>query len=461
DIEAEEKGKTRTSKEIAQDNKAKEQSNDVGKDVAEIVKDTAKKISNSYSNHTRKAKFSNLKTIEGNQAGEPFTFEYEDKVGEALANSIEKSVTTKPKQQTTFLKEIANQLKAFAKETMPEKEKSATAKVTATDRLNDYLANKDFYSNAWSLAQDELRRRYANDPDMLASLENFTNSTIGFRGNPSDRNTIMIRSLVNSAIESGETKQVLRLQETLGFTKTADNIANDLINKTGATGTDAEIIRASASQYVNDVLATSELDATKTVNAKVKSAMHDIGVTISDTVTKNAKEKAGISKAVTDLLVNKYGLGTADASNVANVVNEHFNKLVSDATQKKLESIFNKTNTTANVKPFMQKLTEMINMGVFDNSQYSEAAAEKLFGLKVQESGITSEKFKGLLKTIAEKADKLDNIKQGDTASVIELIKSLNVVRKTTGLFGKETSAQMSGFLDYASKLPDGEAFLR
>lgn len=88
----------------------------------------------------------------------------------------------------------------------------------------------------------------------------------------------------------------MRLQETLGFTKTADNIANDLINKTGATGTDAEIIRAAASQYVNDVLATSELDATKTVNAKVKSAMHDIGVTISDTVTKNAKEKAGISK---------------------------------------------------------------------------------------------------------------------------------------------------------------------
>lgn len=78
--------------------------------------------------------------------------------------------------------------------------------------------------------------------------------------------------------------------------------------------------------------------------------------------------------------------------------------------KNKLESIFNKTNTTANVKPFMQKLTEMINMGVFDNSQYSEAAAEKLFGLKVQESGITSEKFNGLLKTIAEKADKLDNI---------------------------------------------------
>lgn len=65
---------------------------------------------------------------------------------------------------------------------MPEKEKIRyRKKVTATDRLNDYLANKDFYSNAWSLAQDELRRRYANDPDMLASLER-PNSTIGFRG---------------------------------------------------------------------------------------------------------------------------------------------------------------------------------------------------------------------------------------------------------------------------------------
>ena len=462
DIEAEEKGKTRTSKQIVEDNKAKEQSNDVGKAVQEAATETAKKIANSYSNHANKIKFTNLKTVKGNQAGEPFTFEYEQKVGETLANSIEKSITSKPKQQTTFLKEIASQLKAFAKETMPEKAKSTTAKVTATDRLNDYLANKEFYSNAWSLAQDELRRRYAGDSDMLTALEDFTNSAIGFRGKPSDRNSIMIRSLVNSAIESGETKQVLRLQEALGFTKTADNIANDLIKKTGATGTDAEIIRAAASQYVNDILATSELDGAKTVNAKVKSAMHDIGLTISETVTKSSKEKANISKAVVNLLVNKYGLGVSEATNVAKVVNEHFNAMVNDATQKKLESIFNKTKTTPNVKPFMQKLTEMMNMGVFDNSQYSEAAAEKLFGLKVEESGITSEKFKGLLKTISEKADTLNGIKKGDTASTIKLIKELNELRKTTGMFNKETSKFMNESLDYVAKnSADADAFLR
>lgn len=460
-IEAEEKGKTRTSKQIVEDDKAKEQSNDVGKAVHEATKETANKMSKSYSNHTKKARLPRLKTIEGNQAGEPFTFEYEEKVGETLANSIEKSLSSKPKQ-TTFLKEIASQLKAFAKETMPEKAKSTNTKITATDRLNDYLANKEFYSNAWSLAQDELRRRYANNPDMLAELEDFTNSTIGFRGNPSDRNSIMIRSLVNSAIESGETKQVLRLQEALGFTKTADNIANDLIKRTGATGEDAEIIRSAASQYVNDVLATSELDATKTVNAKVKSAMHDIGLTISETVTKSAKQKASVSEAVTKLLVNKYGIGSSDATNVAKVVTEHFNTMVNEATQKKLESIFNKTKTTPNIKPYMQKLTEMMNMGVFDNSKYSEAAAEKLFGLKVEESGITSEKFKSLMKTISEKADTLNNIKKGDTASTIKLIKELNTIRKTAGMFTDKTSKFMSNSLDYVAKnSEDADAFLR
>ena len=65
------------------------------------------------------------------------------------------------------------------------------------------------------------------------------------------------------------------------------------------------------------------------------------------------------------------------------------------------------------------------------------------------------------MKSISDSADKLDNIKQGDTASVVSLIKDLNKIRKTTGLFSKETSAQMSAWLDYASKLPDGEAFLR
>ncbi|MGL5998834.1 MAG: hypothetical protein ACRC1I_20385, partial [Pseudomonas proteolytica] len=86
-------------------------------------------------------------------------------------------------------------------------------------------------------------------------------------------------------------------------------------------------------------------------------------------------------------------------------------------------------------------------------------AAETLFGENTRK--LSDEDKNNIMKSISDSADKLDNIKQGDTASIIELIKSLNVVRKTTGLFGKETSAQMSGFLDYASKLPDGEAFLR
>ena len=86
-------------------------------------------------------------------------------------------------------------------------------------------------------------------------------------------------------------------------------------------------------------------------------------------------------------------------------------------------------------------------------------AAETLFGENTRK--LSDEDKNNIMKTISDSADKLDNIKQGDTASVVSLIKDLNKIRKTTGLFSKETSAQVSSFLDYASKLPDGEAFLR
>ena len=241
----------------------KKTSENIGKSAKQSATDAANEIKQQYGSG-RKPKGSRRGkiTIEGNQAGEPFTFEYEEKVGDLVANYIEKANTPKKPKQATFLKDIANEIKAFAKETVPSKPKTTT-KITAVDRLRDYLQNKDFYSNAWSNAQDALRRKYAGDPKMLEALSAFTDATIGFNGNPQAESRIMVKALVASAVESGETKAMLQTQEALGFTKMSENIANELIQKTGATGVDAEIIRSASSQYVNEVLKDSTLDAGK------------------------------------------------------------------------------------------------------------------------------------------------------------------------------------------------------
>ncbi|MEA4895130.1 MAG: hypothetical protein VB064_07690 [Oscillospiraceae bacterium] len=87
-------------------------------------------------------------------------------------------------------------------------------------------------------------------------------------------------------------------------------------------------------------------------------------------------------------------------------------------------------------------------------------AAETLFGENTRK--MSEEDKKSILQSVTDSASALSNIKQGDTASVISLIKKLNTVRKTTGMFTDETSKQMSGFLDYAvENFDDADAFLR
>ena len=343
---------------------------EIQREVGGARREAADKIKKAYSG----AKVRGGKVVvDGNQAGEPFVFEYAQKVGEALAKSLTPQKAT---AQKTFLQQITSQLRRFASEKMQKA--SHEKAMTATELLRDYIQNQSFYTEAWEAAQNELREQYADDERMAE----FINSGIGVDATLNPRNAVFMQALVKAAAESKETRAMIVRQSSLGVTGMANNIAEQLIRETGAEGSMADTIRDAAAAYVNEVLRESDTNQANLVNASIKNAMSDIGVTLSKYIVSDKGQKATVEQAIVDKLIAKYSFGLADATLVADVVRDHFNTMASAAARKNLASRFKKR--TKNQKSLEQVMQELGNLGAFDiGSVYNEAATEKVFKLGV------------------------------------------------------------------------------
>ena len=357
--------------------------------------------------------------IEGNQAGEPFVFEYAQKVGEGLAKGLERSL--QPKKEKTFMQLITEELRKFASEKMPQQERKKA--LTATELLRDYIQNQDFYTRAWEEAQQTIRDGGKID----SALEEFVNSGIGVDANNSAKNKIFTKALAAAALESGETAQMLKRQEALGFSNMSETIANRLIAQTGATGEMADTIRDAAKSYVNDQLSVENQKAgkqtkasEKIVQSSIRSAMQDIKETLSKVAISDADAKKTVKERITDVLVKKYGFGKADAGGVADVVGQQYEAMVKAQAEKLLEQKFAKRGEKA-PKSTEQVLRELANLGAFSaDSEYNRQATAKVLGEKFNAT-ISEELADNFLKakTDEEKQAALDAIYK-DVASGIK-----------------------------------------
>ena len=338
-------------------------------DVGNAKREAAKAISKGYSGVKVKRNGRRVE-IESNQVGEPFVFEYAQKVGEAVAKSIEAS-RNKVEKQRTFLQQITSELRRFASEKLPKAQKGK--QTTAVDLLRDYVQNQEFFYEAWQAAQIELREKYADDPE----LSEFINSGIGVDAKYDVRNAIFTRALVMAAAESKETAAVLKKQEALGFTGMADTIAETLIEKTGAEGEMADTIRDAANAYVHNALKeTSAEDGSKAADAAIRSAMKDIGIKLSEVVLNGTGESA--KQAIVANLVGKYGFGLVEATETADVVSEHFEKMSRAFAENRLKSMFKERKV--NQKTIPEKIEQLARLGAFDaDSAFNQKAAERIF----------------------------------------------------------------------------------
>lgn len=90
------------------------------------------------------------------------------------------------------------------------------------------------------------------------------------------------------------------------------------------------------------------------------------------------------------------------------------------------------------------------------------AATETLFEDNANtRKGITNERKVEIVKQVADLATRYNNIADGDVDSVIELIKTVSVVRRTTGLFSNQNSKAINAALKEVATFEGGEAFLR
>lgn len=328
-------------------------------------------------------------TIDSNQAGEPFVYEYAQKVGEALAKGLESKTKPREKVEKTFMQNITAELRRFANEKLPKK--PGKKGLTATELLRDYVQQPEFFAEAWEAAQLKLREQYGNHP----ALEGFLNSGIGVDGNTNPRNAIFARALANAAMESGETAAVLRKQDALGFTNMAQTIADELISKTGATGEIAETIRDAARLYVQEKLNDPNVKPPKTdqVEASVRSALQDIQTSMDQVARSNSKSKTAARDAVIQTLINKYGFGRADASRVADVVGGKFDTMAQERATAILEQKFGEREK-AKAQSAGEKAAELSNLGAFnEDSAYTEKAAESVIRSAMADIGTTLSEY--------------------------------------------------------------------
>ena len=319
-----------------------------------------------------------------NQVAEPFTFEYEQEVAEAVAFALERRATPKPKKQKLFMQTVISNLTNFANQLVPNANKSTKKQMTATERIADYIANKDFYDSAWGKAQDELLQKYESNEDMLKAFEEFTSSLA--TGTAPTGTSTMIKALAQSALAQNESAKRLAIQSALNIDGAADRIAAQLINDVERIGgivadnaTKWTIHRA-AEDYVQSVVADS--DPTKLAQAQISKVMRAMSLTMADAAKAGNIDRQSIISQVTKLLTEKWGFSNADATNVAEVVQEQFADMMSDAMGKELKRIYG-DKKPRNVKNVQDLFIESIRLGAFDSEIYSQKAAERFFGVGV------------------------------------------------------------------------------
>jgi hypothetical protein len=156
-------------------------------------------------------------------------------IGKKLASTISKSKQTRAAGAKTVSQTLVDDLKKFADAYISKsKPKSSYSHAQAVE---NFLNNPSKYAEAWAEAQKSLQEKYANNPSMLAALDEFVKSGIGL-----------------NQIGSGVTKDIQKAIHDIGA-KTSEIIRSNKSDK------------AAVAQQVTDMLMKdhqlSEKDAGK------------------------------------------------------------------------------------------------------------------------------------------------------------------------------------------------------
>lgn len=317
-----------------------------------------------------------------NQVGDPFAFEYADEVGKAVAETLVKSTENRLPKPNRFMKTIIGNLTSFAKQLTPKA--MSKPNMSAVERIADYMANKEFYDNAWASAQDYIRAEYADNEQVLYALDEFTKSLTTMTA-PVGTQT-MLKALAESAMATFESNKTIAIQNALNIKGAAQRIADSLVKEVeriNGMPLDEEtrtVIEMAAEDYVSEVVA--DTDPTKLARSQIRDVMSTIGETVSEVAKRTNTNKTAVAMEVTDMLTTRWGLSAEDAANIAEVVQEQFTDMVSAAMESKLNQIYGKKKAPQ-IRTMTDLFVESVNLGAFNSEEFAAKAAEKFFGVDI------------------------------------------------------------------------------
>ena len=344
--------------------KIEQDAEELSEDITEARKTAARNIS-------RKLKGGANKGAADYKQRAPFVFEYAQTVGEAVAATISKE---KKEAERTTMDIITSQLTKFAREKM-SKAKGANK----TDILLDLVNNYEFYRDAYEFAKNEIQRVYGDDERFAEFLKS-----------PVYGSSLVLKEVAQTALDIGETAKLIREKDALGMDiwDVANAVGDKLIEKTGATGSAASMLREAAYGYVFDILKTKSKNDTQMVDEIVRGTLRDIGVRISDFVAKSDDAKDNLKDVVTSLLVRKYNIPADRAAQAADIIGKQFEQMVkteAEATLKRKfeEKKYQNPKEKKHRKTISEMITELAYLGAFDmGSPFNRTATMKVFESK-------------------------------------------------------------------------------
>lgn len=300
-----------------------------------------------------------------------------------LANALAKNAGNRASDKNSvkpIYSIILSDLNSFMNQYV-SKGKDISPKRTAIDTLTDFFNNRQEYATAWNESRNILKRRYRDDPVMLDRLEDFIFGTLSYNATGND--SVMLKAIASIALENDIKIKDIVIKGKYDADSLINSISSDLIEKTGASGSDATAIIDAVSRYVSEKSSSAVKTAEQYIESDIGTSLKDIGIKLSDILVKGAKDKSDVANLVSDHLVKKYGISNESALDISKDIVEKFDLIVKERSRSKLESIF-KAREASERKTFAKRFEELVNLGAF-SSEFNESAVNKLFGV----SGVT------------------------------------------------------------------------
>ena len=299
--------------------------------------------------------------------------------GTETGNDLAKRIADRlipPQAQKPITRTILSDLLQFADEhALPKKEKAPVR--TATDRLRDYFANKEFYVEALEQAQKVLQERYAGDQNALDALAAFNRGTIDYNNDSAHTQKVILRALMDDIRDSGGWKEYLGRDALGAREQNVQQLADRLIRDTGVSGSDAEILRDAVQRNYPDM--ASKRSGVQ-LESMIRSALKQNDLTMGDVARMNENDRAATGRAIAAYLTEQYGVASDYVQNVSDVIAEEYNAQVQQRAHEILENRF-KERGQRTPREFWDVFEEYANLGAFDG-EYAQKATEKLFGYK-------------------------------------------------------------------------------